>query len=89
MSMHKKKKPSPACNESLLTLTSSKSDLNTEPLSELNEGSDTSGKQVKGQVQKQEVILGPSDAKVRLNGKDEEEADGKVRVDGGLYLLNL
>ena len=89
MSMHGMKKPSPACNESLLTLTSSKPDLNTEPLSELNEGSGTSGKQAKEQVQKQEVSLGPSDAKVKLNGKDEEEVDGKVRVDGDLYLLNL
>ena len=89
MSMHKKKKPSPACNESLLTLTSSKSDLNTEPLSEFNEGSGTSGKQVKGQVQKQEVSPRPPDAKVKLNGKGEEGVDGEVRVDRDLYLLNL
>ena len=89
MSMHGMKKPSPACNESLLTLTSSKSDLNTEPLSELNEGLDTSGRQAKGQVQKQEVSPRPSDAKVKLNGKGEEGVDGEVRVDRDLYLLNL
>ena len=89
MSMYGMREPSPACNESLLTLTSSKSDLNTEPLSELNEGSDTSGKQAKGQVQKQEVSPRPSDAKVKLNGKGEEGVDGEVRVDRDLYLLNL
>ena len=89
MSMHKEKKPSPACNESLLTLTSSTSDLNTEPLSELNEGSGTSGKQAKGQVQKQEASPRPSKAKVRLNGKGEEGVDGEMRVDRDLYLLNL
>ena len=89
MSMHGMREPSPACNESLLTLTSSRSDLITEPHSELNEGSDTSNTQAKEQVQRQEVILGSSDAKVRLNGKDEEGVDGKVMVDGDLYLLDL
>ena len=89
MSMHGMREPSPACNESLLTLTSSRSDLIKEPHSELNEGSDTSGTQAKEHIQKQEVILGSSDAKVRLNGKDEEGVDGKVMVDGDLYLLDL
>ncbi len=55
----------------------------------MNEGSDTSGKQVKGQAQKQEVSPRPSDAKVKLNGKGEEGVDGEVRVDRDLYLLNL
>ena len=87
MSMYGMREPSPACNESLLILTSSRSDLIKEPHSELNEGSDTSGKQAKGQVQKQEVSLRPSDAKVKLNGKGEEGVDGEVRVDRDLYLF--
>ena len=74
MSMHGMREPSPACNESLLTLTSSRSDLIKEPHSELNEGSDTSGTQAREQVQMQGVILGSSGTKVRLNGKEEEEA---------------
>ena len=89
MSMHGIRRSNPVCNERFLTLISSRSDLIKEPHSELNEGSDTSGTQAKEHIQKQEVILGSSDAKVRLNGKDEEEVDGKVRVDGDLYLLNL
>ena len=80
MSMHGTRKSSPVCNESLLTLTSSRSDLIKEPHSELNEGSNTSDTQAKGQVQKQGATLGTPSTKVRLNGKVEEEVDEKVRV---------
>ena len=84
MSMHGMREPSPVCNERFLTLTSSRSDLIKEPHSGLNGGPDTSGMQAKRQVQKQEVILGPSGTKVKLNGKKEEAVDGKVKLGEGL-----